>query len=216
MQKKTNRHLLRISEVARKAGVLTSTVRYYTDMGLLSAGGETRGGHRLYDEDATLNAIHKIQFLNKQGMTIEQIKHDLADSAGKKKILVIDDEPEVGELVSGLVKNSFPFIDVKIVYNGFSAGRILGEYLPDMIILDIMLPGVNGFEVCRQIRDSELQRNVKILAITGYDSPENKEKILACGASDFLAKPMDLKVLKSKIISLLGLPEETSAEGAKA
>ena len=83
---------------------------------------------------------------------------------GKKKILVIDDEPEVGELVSELVKSSFPFIDVKIVYNGFSAGRILSDYFPDMIILDIMLPGVNGFDVCQQIRTSGFLKGTKILA----------------------------------------------------
>ena len=210
MAKRSQKNLLRISEVAQKAGVLSSTIRYYTDMGIILTGGETRGGHRLYDEEATLNAIRKIQFLNKQGLTIEQIKKDLVSSVGKKKILVIDDEPEVGELVLGLVNNNFPFIEVKMVYNGFAAGRILNEFLPDMIILDIMLPGVNGFEVCKQIKSSELHKNVKILAITGYDSPENKEKMLAAGASDFLAKPMDLKVLKSKIVTFLDIEDQNT------
>lgn len=210
MVKRADKKLLRISEVAQKAGVLSSTIRYYTDMGIILAGGETPGGHRLYDEEATLSAIRKIQFLNKQGLTIEQIKKDLTSSYGKKKILVIDDEPEVGELVLGLAENNFPSVEVKTVYNGFAAGRILNEFLPDMIILDIMLPGVNGFEVCKQIKSSELHKNVKILAITGYDSPENREKMLACGASDFLAKPMDLTVLKKKIISFLGVEEQTA------
>ena len=200
---------MRISEIAKKAGVLSSTVRYYTDMGLLSAAGETRGGHRLYDESTVLNAIRKIQFLNKQGLTIEQIKKDLNFSSGRKKVLVIDDEPEVGEFVSELVKNNFENVEVNIVYDGFAAGKILNEYLPDMIILDLMLPGVDGFEVCKQIRNSELHKRVKILAITGYDTQENREKIIACGADDFLAKPMDLKVVKLKLSTLLKITEGT-------
>jgi len=209
MQKSSRRNLMRISEIAKKAGVLSSTVRYYTDMGLLSAAGETRGGHRLYDESTVLNAIRKIQFLNKQGLTIEQIKKDLNFSSGRKKVLVIDDEPEVGEFVSELVKNNFENVEVNIVYDGFAAGKILNEYLPDMIILDLMLPGVDGFEVCKQIRNSELHKRVKILAITGYDTQENREKIIACGADDFLAKPMDLKVVKLKLSTLLKITEGT-------
>ncbi len=208
MSKNSNKNLLRISDIARKAGVLSSTVRYYTDMGLLNTSGETRGGHRLYDEEEILDTIRKIQFLNKQGLTIDQIKKDIGFSQGRKKILVIDDEPEVGEFVSGIVKDNFPNVDVKVVLDGFTAGSILNDYLPDMIILDLMLPGINGFEVCKHIRESELHKRVKILAITGYDTPDNKEKILACGADDFLAKPMDLKTVKARIISLLGLKEE--------
>jgi DNA-binding response OmpR family regulator len=143
-------------------------------------------------------------------MTIEQIKKELSSSFGKKKILVIDDEPEVGEFVAGLVKDNFPNIEVKMVYNGFAAGKILNEYLPDMIILDLMLPGVNGFDVCSQIKGSDLHKSVRILAISGYDSPENRVKIMSCGADDFLAKPMDLRTLKSKIVSLLKITEKSA------
>jgi CheY-like chemotaxis protein len=208
MPKQSNKNLLRISDIARKAGVLSSTVRYYTDMGLINTAGETRGGHRLYEETEILNTIRKIQFLNKQGLTMEQIKKDVGFSQGKKKILVIDDEPEVGEFVSGLVKDNFPNVEVKVVNDGFTAGSILNDYLPEMIVLDLMLPGINGFEVCRHIRDSELHKHVKILAITGYDTPENRAKILSCGADDFLAKPMDLKIVKARMVALLGIKEE--------
>lgn len=204
MAKKRAKNLFKISEISKLAGVLPSTVRYYTDIGLVIVASETQGGHRLYDKDSTLSIISKIQFLNKKGMTMEDIKKDIATSQNKKKILVIDDEPEFGDLVNELVNHQFPDYEVKIVYNGFSAGRILNEYLPDLIILDLMLPGVNGFEVCQQIRSSEFLNSSKILAITGYDSEENRKKIMDCGANDYLAKPMDLHTLREKITSMLG------------
>ncbi|MCB4790588.1 MAG: response regulator [Elusimicrobia bacterium] len=203
MMKKRSKELLKISEVSKLAGVLPSTVRYYTDIGLILVASETQGGHRLYDKESTLTAISKIQFLNKKGMTMEDIKKDMLSSKIRKKILVIDDEPEFGDLVNELINHQFPDYEVKIVYNGFSAGRMLNEYLPDLIILDLMLPGVNGFEVCQQIRSSEFLNSTRILAITGYDSEENRKKILDCGANDYLAKPMDVQTLKEKITSML-------------
>ncbi|MBN1824480.1 MAG: response regulator [Endomicrobiales bacterium] len=192
-------NLLRISEIAQKAGVLSSTIRYYTDMGLISIASETKGGHRLYEEASTINAIKKIQFLNKQGFTIEQIKNEMSSGEVRKKILIIDDEPEVGNFITEIVQNSFPEVEVRMVYDGFAAGRVLGEFLPDLIFLDLMLPGVDGFVVCRQIRSTDFLSGVKIIAVTGYDSPENREKIKACGADDYLPKPMDLKVIREKI-----------------
>jgi CheY-like chemotaxis protein len=200
---KRSKNLLKISEVAREAGVLPSTVRYYTDIGIISVKSETKGGHRLYDRDSTVNKIRKIQFLNQQGKSIEEIKNDILDS-NKKKILVVDDEPEVGNLVTEVTKQFFPGFEVRVVYDGFSAGKMLSEYLPDMIILDLMLPGLNGFEVCKQIRANQFLSGVKILAVSGFDSEENKKKIMASGANDYLSKPMNVSSLKEKISSLIG------------
>jgi CheY-like chemotaxis protein len=211
--KKRPKNLLKISEIAKQASVLPSTIRYYTDIGLLQASGQTPGGHRLYDKESTLATIGKIQFLNKQGMSMESIKKELAGGVNKRKILVIDDEPELGDLVTSLVNTSFPGCEVRVVFDGFKAGRVLSEYLPDLILLDLMLPGVNGFEVCQQIRSSDYFKGTRILAITGYDSEENKKKILDCGANAYLAKPMDVKELKEKISQLLeyaAAPREVS------
>jgi len=198
--------LLKISEAARVVGVLPSTIRYYTDIGLLKYRGETRGGHRLYDENEVISVVNKVKFLSSKGLKMEDIKKELSQNQkGAKKILVIDDEPEVGNLVKDIAAEKFPSAEVRVVYDGFAAGRILsGEYLPDLIILDIMLPGINGFEVCRQIRSgSEFLKGVKILAVTGYDTTENKEKILASGADDYLAKPLEVATLAEKMRKML-------------
>ncbi len=194
--------LLRISEIAKKAGVLPSKIRYYTELGLLKVSSHTQGGHRLYDEEETLQKLRQIEFLSQQGYSIEKIKEELTKIKEKPKILVIDDEPEVGQLVLDSLKDKLD-AEIKVVYDGFSAGRIISNYLSDLIILDLMLPGVNGFEVCKEIRNTQHLKDTKILAITGYDTEENRKKIMDAGADDYLAKPMDVKVLVEKILKLL-------------
>jgi len=203
---------LRISEIAKKAGVLPSKIRYYTDQGLIGVSGQTQGGHRLYDEAITILRLKKIEFLTGKGFSIEEIKNILAKDAKKRRVFVIDDEPEIGQLIKDLLDSKLPGTEIKIAYNGFVAGRIVTEYMPDMIILDIMLPGVNGFEVCREIRKIPHMGDTKILAVTGYDTPENRQKIMESGADDYLTKPMDIDVLTEKIFSLLNLEKPVTAD----
>ncbi|MBU2614613.1 MAG: response regulator [Elusimicrobia bacterium] len=199
--------LLRISEIAKKAGVLPSKIRYYTDMGLLNVADQTEGGHRLYNEQEALQKLNIIEFHSKKGLTIDKIKAELERTVTKKKILVIDDEPEVTQLVEDVLKNKID-AEVKVAYDGFTAGRLITEYIPDLIVLDIMLPGVNGFEICKQIRTLPFLKDIKILAMTGYDSPDIKQKIFDAGANDFLAKPMDIAVLIEKASKLLNLEKK--------
>lgn len=201
------KNLLKISEIAKKVNVLASTIRYYTDLGLIEVSDYTEGGHRLYSEAAVLPRIRKIQWLEHKGLTIEEIKKELTSTEGIKKILIIDDEPEISELVIDLIKNKFPN-EVKVVYDGFAAGRMLNEFLPDLVILDLLLPGVNGFEVCKQIKQDRYLKDTKVLTITGYDSEEHRKKIMDAGTDDYLAKPMDTKIFYEKICKLLNIEQK--------
>jgi len=201
--------LLRISEIADKVGVLPSTIRYYTDLGLISPSSTTEGGHRLYSEEEVVPIIRQIQFLVRKGYTIEQIKKEIENIKNKKKILVIDDEIEICELITDLLKDKFP-CEIKVARDGFTAGRLMNDFLPDLIILDLLLPGINGFEICRNIRQDEYLKHTKILAITGYDTPEHKKEIFTAGTDDYLSKPMDLSVLYTKICQLLNIELKTN------
>lgn len=203
---KKQQNLLKISELAKEAGVLASTIRYYTDIGLLTAKLETQGGHRLYDKETCLATINKIQFLSHKGYTIEDIKKELLNNSNKKNILVIDDEPEIGGLIKDIAKDFFQNLYVQIAYDGFTAGKVLSEYIFDLIILDLMLPGLNGFDVCKQIKENRFLANSKIIVVTGYDNLENRENIYKCGVDDYLTKPLELKILIEKISQLLDIP----------
>lgn len=195
--------LIKISEAADEAKVLTSTIRHYTDIGLLRVAGYSDGGHRLYSREETLDRLNRIQALSKRGLSLSEIKKEFESKEKVKKILIVDDEVEVVEVITELFKLKNPEWQLKVATDGFMAGRMLSEFYPDLVILDLMLPGVDGFDICRHIRqDSEL-KGVIILAITGYDSPEMKKKIMDSGADDYLAKPMDNKVLVEKVQKLL-------------
>jgi len=203
MKSNEDKHLLKISEIAKKSGVLPSTIRYYTDIGLIKVKGTTEGGQRLYSEEEVISILRKIKWFSQKGYSINKIKEILKEEVKTKKLLVVDDDQSIYDLISDLNKQKLN-CELKIAYDGFQAGRILSEFLPDLVILDLFLPGVNGFEICRQIKKDNFLKDTKILAITGYDSPEHRNEILNAGADDYLAKPMDISVLYNKIKKLLG------------
>ena len=198
-----NEELIKISAVAEVAHVAVSTIRHYTDLSLLRVAAYTDGGQRLYARGETLERLNKIQALSRRGLTLSEIKIAMEGKSKQKKILIVDDEKEVSDLLLELLKSKFPEWQVKVAEDGFSAGRMIGEFFPDLIILDLMLPGVDGFHVCKQIRGDPLLAGIRVLAITGYSSPEMKERIMNCGADDYMAKPMDNRAFIEKIQKLL-------------
>ncbi len=202
-EKRLQLGLLKIGELAERANLPISTLKYYTDIGLLRVVDYMEGGFRLYNEKESLLRLKRIRELLTQNYSIKEIKENI-DKIIVYKILIVDDEPFVHDFVKGALsdKNN---IEIKSVYDGFLAGITINEYLPDLIILDLLLPGVDGFKVCTEIKKSPKFKNIKILAVTGYDSPEYKEKILSAGADDYLPKPIDLKIFREKVNQLLGV-----------
>jgi CheY-like chemotaxis protein len=202
-EKRLQLGLLKIGELAERANLPISTLKYYTDIGLLRVVDYMEGGFRLYNEKESLLRLKRIRELLTQNYSIKEIKENI-DKIIVYKILVVDDEPFVHDFVKDALSDRNN-IEIKSVYDGFLAGITINEYLPDLIILDLLLPGVDGFKVCTEIKKSPKFKNIKILAVTGYDSPEYKEKILSAGADDYLPKPIDLKIFREKVNQLLGV-----------
>lgn len=202
-EKRLELGLLKIGELAERSGVPISTIKYYTDLGLLRVQDYMSGGFRLYNEKESLLRLKRIRELVEQGYSIKEIKENI-DKITVFKILVIDDEIEVHDFISDALKE-LDNTEVKSVYDGFSAGMTVAEYLPDLIILDLLLPGIDGFKVCANIKNNPKLKDIKILAVTGYDSPENRKKIFAAGADDYLTKPIELKEFREKVKKLLNL-----------
>jgi CheY-like chemotaxis protein len=204
MTKKTREDLLKISEMAQKADVLVSTIRYYTDIGLLKAAMTTEGGHRLYEEISTMDRLGKIKKMVAKGMTLPEIQSQIEQEIISKNILVVDDEPEIVDFIKELLTDAVPH-QFETAADGFSAGHLVHTFAPDLVILDLLLPGVDGFQVCRMIREDPETKNSKILAVTGYDSAEIRNKIIESGADDYLGKPLDYAQTLDKICKLLGV-----------
>jgi len=87
--------------------------------------------------------------------------------------------------------------------SGFEAGAKVVKFKPDLIILDLIMPEMSGFEVCRQIKKDPETSHIKILAFTGYDSKESRDRIMEAGADDYMVKPVEKDVLLQHVEALL-------------
>ena len=120
-----------------------------------------------------------------------------------KRVLIIDDEPTIVEVVVRAVQQLGESVEVATAGDGFEAGLQIATFKPDLLILDLMMPQIDGFEVCRVVRRSPTTAHIKILIVTAYGIHENIERALESGADDFMHKPLNITSLIAKVGSLL-------------
>jgi DNA-binding response OmpR family regulator len=118
-----------------------------------------------------------------------------------RKILIAEDEPNIVISLEFLLKDAG--YEVAVARDGSGALSLAGSWRPDLIVLDVMLPAVNGFDVCKRIRDNHETRAVKILMLTARGRESEMEKGLAAGADAYMTKPFATKELVAKIAELL-------------
>jgi excisionase family DNA binding protein len=124
--------------------------------------------------------------------------------SGRRRILIVDDDPAVVDLISDVLANDARF-EIKVVNNGFAAGMQAKEYHPDLIILDVMLPDINGQAVCELIRQDPTLTDIKIICISGMVEEDKVGELKAAGADDFLHKPLDIDELIRRVCRLLDI-----------
>lgn len=124
--------------------------------------------------------------------------------SGKTKVLVVDDDPEIVELFVDVLQRDNRF-EVQTASTGYDAGMITNEFQPDLIILDYMLPDVNGDVVCRTIRSKEELKDTKIIIVSGVVNQEEINALMAAGADDFVKKPFNIEMLIQRIGQLVGV-----------
>ncbi len=122
--------------------------------------------------------------------------------SGKRKVLVVDDDRDLVELLVDALERDGRF-ETRSVNNGFDAGMTVKEYRPDLIILDVMLPDINGKDVCVRVRNDQSLEAVKIVCVSGMVEEDKIEELRRAGADDFLAKPFETERLIERVCSLL-------------
>ncbi|HEX5271828.1 MAG TPA: response regulator [Gemmataceae bacterium] len=122
--------------------------------------------------------------------------------SGKRKVLLVDDDMELVELMTKVLEDDGRF-EVRVANNGFDAGMMVKEYRPDLIVLDVMLPDINGKEVCHRVRGDLSLEDVRILCISGMVEDDKIQELKLAGADDFLHKPFDIEHLIDRMCSLL-------------
>ena len=121
----------------------------------------------------------------------------ILDSGEKPTILVVDDTPDNLTLVSNLLKKDYR---VRVAINGEKALKIaFSETPPDLILLDVMMPIMNGYEVCQQLRNSPLTVHIPIIFLTAKSEVEDERKGLSLGASDYITKPISPPILEARV-----------------
>jgi excisionase family DNA binding protein len=130
--------------------------------------------------------------------------------SGKRKILLVDDEPDIVQIINGALDEDGRF-EVRIAANGFDAGMMVKEYRPDLIILDVMLPDINGKEVCHRVRADPNLEEVRIICISGMVEEDKIQELKLAGADDFLHKPFDVEVLIERMCMHLDMEPATTA-----
>ena len=116
-------------------------------------------------------------------------------------ILVVEDDPDIAELVRyNLVREGY---HVKVVTDGARAVRQIGEELPSLVILDLMLPGMDGLEVCRHLKRTDRTRGIPVLMVTAKSAEADVVLGLELGADDYVTKPFSPRVLVSRVRSVL-------------
>jgi two-component system, OmpR family, alkaline phosphatase synthesis response regulator PhoP len=118
--------------------------------------------------------------------------------AGPARILIADDNPQGVELLEAYLSDND--YDIRTADDGEKTLKQVAEWHPDLILLDIMMPKISGFEVCKRLRADRATRDIAVLMITALDQPSDVERAVDAGTDDFLRKPIN----KSELLLRVG------------
>jgi excisionase family DNA binding protein len=194
MKKEKKMEIFTVSQACKYCKVSSKTIINWIEAGHIKAY-KTVGGHRrIKKEDLD-------EFMRKNAMPLP------TESKGeeRKKILVVDDDKIIVEtLVQALEEDEYGY-ELISASDGFEAGLQVNHFKPDLIILDIMMPDINGYEVCQKIKGSPQTQNTKIIVLSAYLNDEAFKQMKEYGADACFSKPLPLEQLKFEVANLLGL-----------
>lgn len=174
--------LLAPKEVARQLGVSPVTVRLWAQENKLPFT-VTAGGHRRFLQE-DVDAFHHAHNTEKYRPL---------------SIVIVDDDKLHVELLKTIIENIDRPSTIHVAHDGFEAGQLITQQQPDIVLLDLKMPGLDGFSVCQRIKQNPQQQSIRIIAITGFADPDNVERILAAGAEQCLSKPIQIQTITQLI-----------------
>lgn len=183
---------LTLSQAARECGVSRVTMWRWVKSGMLISAATAGGHHRIRRSD--LN-----DFIKRKNMG-----HRVRRTDNRPKILVVDDDPHIQKFLITLFTTKG--YQVVAGSDGFEAGILVMKFQPRLVVLDLYMPHIDGFQVCRHLKSDPDTAGIKILAISGIARETNIQYAKDCGADGFLKKPLDINQLLGKVESLLTDP----------
>ena len=187
-RKLRHKDFLKPKEVAALLQVEPGTVRLWTQDGRLRAT-TTPGGHRRfsYQDVEQFAREHNIALPTRAGDSL--------------RVLVVDDDKRVARTIKKMLLSADDGIQIELAHDGFVAGQTVEKFEPHVIIMDLVMPGVDGFELCKLLKNNPETLDVRVIAITGNPDPAIAKKIVRLGAEICLPKPVKM----NELISAVGL-----------
>lgn len=174
--------------VARLLGVSLPTVVNWADSGLLEVH-RTPGGHRRISREALVTFSKKHEY---------PLPPEEFGGSGPPRVLVVDDDTDFGQMVIDYIALKSDY-EVCLADSGFAAGLAVAEFKPNLILMDLMMPGMDGFEAARALRQRKDQRQIPIIACTGHGDPAVERRIEEEGFQGWIQKPLALEDLLGTI-----------------
>lgn len=192
---------LGVGEAAKVCRVTTRTINNWIRAGKLKAYA-TPGGHfRIWPNDLKkFLKVHKMD-----------INFDFR-GGHPKKILLVDDDESYAEMISEVIRDRLPDCEVTVTRDGYEALILLGETKPDLVVLDLMMPGIDGFKVLDLIADRKVNYDLKVLILSGNLTPLAIERLKTSRADRWLSKPILAPELVHSVLDLLS-GEELGGRG---
>jgi len=197
-----DRRFFTTSEVARYCAVTNDGVLKWIKSGKLRAFSTPGGHYRISAEDFR-------EFLQRYDMPIDE--SFFRGTRRQRTVLVVDDEPDIREIVARVLQDLDEDMRIEEAADGYEAGIKIGSLTPDLVIMDLMMPRVDGLSLCKSIRENAETRGVKILAITAFPEQDNVKKMYDAGADLCLIKPLQLEHFKLEVVRLLDEAERSVA-----
>lgn len=192
------RRFFTTSEVAHYCAVTNDGVLKWIKSSKLRAFSTPGGHYRVSAEDFR-------SFLEKFDIPIDETF--FRGTPKKRTVLIVDDEPNIREIVHRLLKELDSNLHVEEAADGYEAGIKIGSLEPDLVIMDVMMPRVDGISLCRSIRENPKLSRVKVLAITAFPEQDNVKKMYDAGADLCLIKPLQFEHFRLEVIRLLNEAE---------
>ena len=178
--------LLTPIEVAQLLAVSPVTVRQWAQKGMIDAR-TTPGGHRRFTREAVIDFARRMAMTLPDGFVAET----------GVRVLIVDGERQSNDALAALLKQQTADVEVEVVHDAFSAGRAVSRFMPTLILLDLTLPGIDGVEVCRNLKADANLSSTRVVAIAAQASRELEERVFEAGAACVLIRPFTTAELLS-------------------
>lgn len=188
-------------EVANICGVVNQTAINWIRSGHLKAFTTPGGQFRVYPEDLA-------DFMEGRKMHVpEQVLEDMKKNGPKtESILIVDDDKAFNDVTMKFLQKNIQHdiaeLEIHQAYDGFEAGALLMQKKPGVVILDLDLPGIDGFGVCKKIQEMDSSSRPKVIVVTGMQDQESEDRCMSLGVFKYIKKPVNLPELAETIKNL--------------